>query len=62
MDVRIWFETVDPPEGRIGRDGHRDWLPFIGWLELISALERLVEAGRRPLPRTLFEMRTEEEG
>jgi hypothetical protein len=61
MNVMIRFETVDPPEGRIGHDGHRDWLPFIGWLELISALERLVEAGQRPLPRALFEITKEEE-
>jgi hypothetical protein len=61
MDIKIQLETVEPPEGRIGRDGHRDWLPFIGWLELISALERLLEAAKRPLPRALFEAKTEEQ-
>lgn len=53
MDISIRFEAVEPPEGRVHREGHRDWLPFAGWLELISAIERFVEAARRPLPGEL---------
>jgi hypothetical protein len=55
MDISIRFEAVEPPEGRVHREGHRDWLPFVGWLELISAIERFMETARRPLPRELLQ-------
>jgi hypothetical protein len=50
MQIDIEFTSTAPPEGRTCRHGHRDWLPFAGWLELISAIERHLEAGARPLP------------
>jgi hypothetical protein len=62
VDLRISFQTIDPPEGRMGREGHHDWLPFVGWLELISVLERFVEAAQRPLPEALTDGAGPEDG
>jgi hypothetical protein len=50
VQINIEFASTTPPEGRTCRNGHRDWLPFAGWLELISAIERHLDAGGRPLP------------
>jgi hypothetical protein len=50
VQINVELGSLEPPEGRTCRDGHRDWLPFAGWLELISAIERHIEASVRALP------------
>jgi hypothetical protein len=39
MELRIVVESLDPPTGSALVDG-RDELRFVGWLELMEALER----------------------
>jgi hypothetical protein len=43
MDVSIEFRSVEPPAGRTCRVDNGEWLAFAGWLDLISALERLLQ-------------------
>ena len=46
MQIRIDLGSTQPLTGAAWLDGLTDPVPFAGWLELISAIERLVEAGR----------------
>ena len=40
MELRMVLEGLDPPTGRAFVDGREAW-SFVGWLELMQALERL---------------------
>jgi hypothetical protein len=46
-EVRIVLEDLDPPTGRAFVDGRDAWT-FVGWLELMQALEGLQEDAGAP--------------
>ncbi|MDQ0615390.1 hypothetical protein QF046_003031 [Microbacterium sp. W4I4] len=44
VHIDIWLDGTDPPAGRVGGDGHE--LPFRGWMDMMAALTRLLDAVR----------------
>ena len=50
-ELRIVLDSLEPPTGRAFVDGRDPWT-FVGWLELMQALERFEEdqAAARPAP------------
>jgi hypothetical protein len=47
VELRISVEGLDPPTGLAIVDGRETW-KFVGWIELLQALERLQE--EKPTP------------
>lgn len=59
MEIRVWLERTEPPEGHVGLAGdlplggqHRQSVAFVGWLGLMKALYEVLgySEGQRPLP------------
>ena len=46
MEVRLRFDTADPPGGDVCVAGERQ--PFVGWLELMQVLATHVDAMSTP--------------
>ena len=46
MQIQLHLENVDPPAGRATRP-RASSVPFIGWLELLSAIRTLVSGEMR---------------
>ncbi len=49
MELRIRLDEMHPPTGSALVDGREAWT-FVGWIELMQALERLVVAPTTAAP------------
>jgi hypothetical protein len=43
VEIRIYVDQLAPPAGRVRRVDAGESIPFSGWLDLIRALERMID-------------------